>query len=171
VKDPYILSRDGTHDMLFSTFLSSAGPAPTYLATSEDGATFTLRGEALGVGRPGSWDAYQARLGAVLPLQNGLLGFYDGAANRDEDTHERTGLVWSAGDLRSWQRLTPDGPALVSPFGRGCLRYVDAILVGGDVLFYYEMEMPTGEHALMYIRVPISSVEAIVRRLRGFQRR
>jgi hypothetical protein len=169
VKDPYVVeSPDGKWTMLVSTFLTAEGPAPTYLATSRDGLHFVVNGPALRVSpRPGAWDAYQARLGGVLLTKSGLLGFYDGAGSAGDDTHERTGLCVSTGDLGEWRRLTPAEPALAAAHGRGSLRYVDAIRVGGYVFFYYEREEADGSHVLVVSRGRADTVEAAVRLLPG----
>ena len=76
--------------MLVSTFLTDAGPAPTYLATSLDGLGFRWDGELLGVGErlgplPG------AAVVGRSPASGGFVGFYDGAAGPEEDTEERLG--------------------------------------------------------------------------------
>ena len=65
VKDPYVITHQGEVLMFVSTFLTPEGPAPTWLATSNDGVNFAWRDEALGVGQ--GWDAYQARLSSARP--------------------------------------------------------------------------------------------------------
>jgi hypothetical protein len=137
--------------MLVSTFLSDAGPAPTCLATSRDGLRFEWQGELLGVGA--GWDRYQARLGCVLATGAGWVGFYDGAAGPEEDTEERLGLAVSA-DLRRWERVSTDGPWLVSPHATGSLRYLDAVAIDGEWWLYYEAARPDGSHELRLNRVP-----------------
>jgi hypothetical protein len=151
VKDPYVVRAGPAYLMLVSTFLTDAGPAPTYLATSLDGLSFRWEGELLGVGT--GWDRYQARLSSVLATDAGFVGFYDGAAGPEEDTEERLGVAVSA-DLRRWERLTVDAPWAVSPYATGSLRYVDALPLEGEWWLYYEVARADGSHELRLNRVP-----------------
>ncbi len=145
VKDPYVLTHQGEVLMFVSTFLTRRGPAPTYLATSRDGVSFAWQGEALGVGR--GWDAYQARLCSVSPFGPGFVGYYDGAGSVADDTEEHGGVAVSA-DLRHWVPVTPDGPALISAYASGSLRYVEAVDIQGSSFVYYEYARPDGSHEL-----------------------
>jgi hypothetical protein len=153
VKDPYVVRAGPAYLMLVSTFLTDAGPAPTYLATSLDGLRFRWEGELLGVGS--GWDRYQARLSSVLATPAGFVGFYDGAAGPEEDTEERLGIAVSP-DLRRWERLSVDEPWLVSPHATGSLRYLDALPLDGEWWLYYEYARPDGSHELRLNRVPAS---------------
>ena len=153
VKDPYVV-RDGPAYLMFvSTFLSDAGPAPTWLATSLDGVRFRWERELLGVGS--GWDRHQARLSSVLATDAGFVGFYDGAASAEEDTEERLGVAVSA-DLRRWERVSTDEPWLVSPHATGSLRYLDALALEGEWWLYYEYARPDGSHELRLSRVPVT---------------
>ena len=145
VKDPYVLTHEGEVLMYVSTFLTPRGPAPTWLATSRDGVSFSWQGEALGVGV--GWDAYQARLSSVARFGAGFVGYYDGAGSVADDTEEHCGLAVSL-DLHRWQRVTPDRPALVSPHASGSLRYVEAVNIQGSSWAYYEYARPDGSHEL-----------------------
>ena len=147
VKDPYVVHRDGTYLMYVSTFLTPSGPAPTSLALSHDGRNFTWSGEVLGVGEPGSWYAYQARISSVLPFGSGFVGYFDGAATRADDTEEHCGLAVSV-DLRTWRPVTTEGPVLVSPHATGSLRYVEVAQISGTWFAYYEYTRADGAHEL-----------------------
>jgi hypothetical protein len=151
VKDPWVVRAGSEYLMLVSTFLTDQGPAPTYLATSLDGLGFRWEGELLGVGE--GWDRYQARLSSVLETPAGFVGFYDGAAGPEEDTEERLGIAISP-DLRAWERLSVDGPWLVSPHATGSLRYVDGLRLEGEWWLYYEFARADGSHELRLSRVP-----------------
>ena len=70
----------------------------------------------------------------------------------EENYEERAGLVQTV-DLRHFYRLSATGPSLVSPHGRGSLRYIDAIQVEDEVWFYYEYARPDGSHELRLNRV------------------
>ncbi|MBO1419482.1 hypothetical protein, partial [Streptomyces sp. FH025] len=165
IKDPYLLeTADGVH--LFST-VSRARPftaeeqarahatadihttgltvQPTALALSPDGLRFTAgpgrAAEALDVGPAGSWDAYESRITAVLPDgHGGWLALYDGGADAAGNYEERCGLAAST-DLRTWRRLTPDGPWLG-------VRYADLVSARGRWYLYYEWTRPDGSHEL-----------------------
>ncbi len=145
VKDPYVLTHQGEVLMFVSTFLTRRGPAPTYLATSDDGVRFVWQGEVLGVGR--GWDAYQARLSSVWRLGPGFVAYYDGAGSPADDTEEHCGVAVSV-DLRRWQSVTPEGPALISPYASGSLRYVEAVDIQGSSFVYYEYARSDGSHEL-----------------------
>jgi hypothetical protein len=152
VKDPYVM-RHGTQLLMYlSTFLTPQGPAPTSLATSHDGLHYAWRGETLAVGVGGSWDAYQARLGSVVPFGSGFVGYYDGAATPAQDTEERCGIACSV-DLLSWRRVSAAAPALVSPHATGSLRYVDVVEIAGAWWVYYEYTREDGSHELRRTRL------------------
>lgn len=170
VKDPYAI-RIGPAVHLFASYaepadLDADGRArahatadiyttgltthPTGLATSLDGRHFQWAGRVLDVGD--GWDRYQARLNSIAPLGNAFLGFYDGSAHADENYEERTGLALSF-DLRTWQRLTPEEPWVVSPWATGSVRYLDAVPVGDEWWLYYEITRADGAHELRLSRV------------------
>ena len=95
-----------------------------------------------------TWDTYCRRIGSVLPLDGGgYLAFYDGSASVSENYEERTGLAHSF-DLRTFYSLSPTGPALISPYASGSLRYVDVLPVGHELFYYYEISTPDGSHEL-----------------------
>ena len=124
---------------------------PTGLATSLDGESFTWRGRVLGVG--GGWCRYQARLGSVVPVTGGYVGFFDGSASREENYEERCGIAVSS-DLFTWRCLSDDGPWVVVPHGSGSVRYVDAQILAGEWWLYFEMTRPDQAHELRLIRLP-----------------
>jgi hypothetical protein len=138
--------------MFVSTFLTDAGPAPTSLAVSADGSRYEWRGEVFGVGE--TWDRYQARLSGIARAGDAFVGFYDGAGSPDDDTEEHLGLAVSA-DLRSWERVTPDAPWLVSPHATGSVRYLDALERGNELWLYYECARADGSHDLRLSRVAV----------------
>lgn len=145
VKDPYVIGHGGQQVMFVSTFLTPRGPAPTSLATGNDGRRFEWQGEALAVG-PG-WDGYQARLSCVAAVDGGFVGYHDGAASVAQDTEERCGIACSV-DLRTWRRVSDAAPALVSPHASGSLRYVDVVAIAGEWWAYYEHARADGSHEL-----------------------
>ncbi|MCS6776758.1 MAG: hypothetical protein RMJ43_05295 [Chloroherpetonaceae bacterium] len=132
---------------IYSTGLARAR---TGAAISGDGRHFVWIGDISPQSTPleSGWDAYIRRIGALLPLENaGYLAFYDGAASVEQHSEERTGLAITM-DLRTYYSLSPQAPALVSPYSTGSLRYLDVLPVGHELFYYYEMARPDGAHEL-----------------------
>jgi hypothetical protein len=163
VKDPVVVEIDGT-DHLYASY-AAATPAldaaahasadiyntgathhPTGLATRL-GSAFRWHGEALGVGDPGTWDGYQARLGSVVRTPEGFVGLYDGSASHEENYEERLGLATSA-DGQAWHRASADGPWLTGPGPTGSVRYADVIARDDAWWIYHEVTRPDGAHEL-----------------------
>lgn len=117
----------------------------TAYATSADGLTWTVEGEALRP-TPGGWDARGARVTAVL-AEDPLTVLYDGRSTAEANWFETTGIaVESGGALVT----VGDGPAVVSPEGDGAFRYVSAVpLEDGRTRFYFEAARSDGSHDLM----------------------
>ena len=165
VKDPW-LRRDGDSWLMFVSYgtlpilpdarLHATGDAlstgrtlsASGLATSADGRRWTWEGPVLTPSASG-WDAFTTRLCTAVRDGNGWLGLYDGSASLGENYEERCGLARSS-DLRQWERVTPDGPAIGTAHGPGGVRYVD-ISAGGDA--FYEYTRPDGSHELRVARV------------------
>ena len=160
VKDPW-LRRDGGRWLMFvscgtlpasqDTALHSTGDALSTgrtlsvsgVATSVDGRSWTWEGPTLWPSASG-WDAFTTRLTTAVPDGDGWLGLYDGSASLAENYEERCGLARSR-DLRSWERVSIDGPSIGTARGPGGVRYVD-ITAAGDV--FYEYTRADGAHEL-----------------------
>ncbi|MCE5240954.1 hypothetical protein LLH23_21035 [bacterium] len=125
----------------------------TGLATSTDGLAWQWEGDILTPPEAG-WDSYCTRLGSVVRGTGCWLGFYDGSASVAENYEEKVGLCASL-DLRHWQRLTTDGPLVLSPHASGSVRYVEALAEPQSVLLYYEYALPDGSHDLRVQRLPL----------------
>ena len=173
VKDPWVMVVNGLYYMLLSYAVALPVPvgkrrqmhasadiyntgltlSSTALAISGDGLVYDWVGDVLSP-REGRWDAYAARLGCLVPTAQGWLGYYDGSASVEGNYEERTGVVQSW-DLRTYYRHGADGPSLVSPHASGSrLRYLDAVSLGDEVLFYYyEYARDDGSHELRMNRV------------------
>jgi hypothetical protein len=162
VKDPWLRRVNGRWAMFVSygarsgvaERLHASGDAlstgvvksETGLATSADGLRWTWEGKIFAAASEG-WDSFTARLTTAIPSASGeWLGLYDGSASVEENYEERCGLVQSA-DLRRWTRLGA-GPAVGSAGGPGTVRYVESLVIGERVLFFYERTRRDGAHDL-----------------------
>jgi hypothetical protein len=133
VKDPW-LRRDRGRWLMFVSCGTLPAPQDTDLHSTGDalstGRTLSVSGVATSVdGRSWTWEG---------------LGLYDGSASLAENYEERCGLARSR-DLRSWERVSTDGPSIGTARGPGGVRYVD-ITVVGDV--FYEYTRADGAHEL-----------------------
>jgi len=166
VKDPWVMVLGGVYHMLLSyapvpraasederetmhatgdVYNTGVTTSETGLATSLDGVHFKWQGNLMG---PGSgWDRYCTRLGSLLYVPPVWFGFYDGSASVEGNYEEQAGLAMST-DLRTFTRLTPDGPWTTSGAGSGSVRYVDVLQDGPRFLFYYECAREDGSHDL-----------------------
>jgi sucrose-6-phosphate hydrolase SacC (GH32 family) len=123
----------------------------TGLAVSRDGVHYQWLGQVLEPS-DGRWDAYAARITTVLSTDQGFVAFYDGSASEQENYEERTGVAVSS-DLVHWNKLSVEGPWLVSPYGRGTLRYIDYGVCNDQLFVYYELARPDGSHELRVNRI------------------
>ncbi|MHB1686791.1 MAG: glycoside hydrolase family protein [Ignavibacteriaceae bacterium] len=166
VKDPYILVIDGMYYMFYSyaqklqnvsheqtTQLHSTGDifntgkvqSLTGIALSQDGISFRwLRDVSL---MRDGWDSYTFRVTCVLPTKTGFIVFYDGNSEGKPNYEELTGLATSQ-DLVHYERISKERPMLISSYGIGSLRYIDAIRVDNDYFYYYEYSRSDGSHEL-----------------------
>lgn len=138
----------GTQDV-FNTGIAKSS---TGLAISSDGIAFEWKGELFAPSESG-WDSYACRIGSLLYIPPVFTAFYDGSDTVEDNYEERVGLAVST-DLSHFHRISVDGPALVSPFSSGSLRYLDALHVKDEILYYYEYARPDGSHELRLNRVP-----------------
>ncbi len=132
---------------IFNTGLTISS---TGLAVSADGVDFTWLGVTDTTRGP--WDRYCFRVNSLLYTPPVFTAFYDGSADVQENYEEKCGLAQSL-DLRSYQRISTNGPAITVPHGSTSVRYVDALPVREKVFFYFEQVRPDGSHEL---RVAVS---------------
>jgi len=124
---------------------------------SADGVAFRWLGDAVVPGGPGRWDRNVARVSTVLALPPVFIVFYDGRTGEGDIYEDTTGCAISF-DLRTFTKVTVEGPLLRSPYGSGCLRYLDALHLPeeGRVLYYYELARPDGAHELRLSEVQLA---------------
>jgi len=132
----------GTHDAYNTGLIRSA----TGLATSHDGLDWKWQGEIFGPGHDG-WDRYCSRIGCLWQSGGVWLAIYDGSADVSENYEERAGLCYSH-DLRTFHRVSRDGPVMTTPRGHGAIRYFDVLDFPHATYFYYEMAREDGAHDL-----------------------
>lgn len=174
IKDPWVFECAGAFWMLVSVAAATGATSERSHGTSDiynTGECLSATGlarsqdldewEWLGVvARPSDagWDRYCRRISCAVPYGGKFFGFYDGSASHHENYEEKTGLVVSQ-DLRNWHCLTEDGPMLMSPYGSGSLRYMDAQIIGGEVYMYYELALADGSHDLRVVRQDVRVLE------------
>ena len=71
-----------------------------------------------------------------------------------ENYEEKTGLAVSD-DLKNWEVLSPDGPAVLSPHASSSLRYIDAQRLGDEIIFIYELTRANGAHEMRVARFQV----------------
>ncbi|MHA1664470.1 MAG: hypothetical protein ACTSVW_01385 [Candidatus Njordarchaeales archaeon] len=124
----------------------------TGLALSNDGVNFNWWGNILSPGK--NWDAYTSRISCILYLPPVFTAFYDGASTVKENYEEKTGLAISF-DLMHYDKLTKEEPRLVSPHASRSLRYMDGIIIGDEIYYYYEYAVMDGSHELRMNKVKL----------------
>lgn len=116
------------------------------LYRSRDGLTFEDTGSVLGPSVEG-WDSLARRVTTIIKTEPGFAILYDGKATPLESYEEKVGIAWTQ-DFRDFDVITVDSPWCVSPHASGACRYVDALRVGSDIFYYYEMANSSRSHGL-----------------------
>ena len=132
---------------------TGAVKSETGLATSADGLRWKWEGKVFRAATKG-WDKATARLTTAFRSGDDWLGLYDGAADINENYEERCGMARSA-DLRTWERIG-SGPAIGAAGGPGAVRYVESVVFGERLLFFFERTRADGAHELCMSSAPIS---------------
>jgi hypothetical protein len=125
----------------------------TGLATSDDGLRWKWEGRVFAAATKG-WDKATTRLTTAFRSDDGWLGLYDGASDISENYEERCGMARSA-DLRTWERIG-SGPAIGAAGGPGTVRYVESVVFGESLLFFFEQTRADGAHGLCMSSAPVS---------------
>ena len=118
------------------------------LFTSHDGIEFSPGRIVLSRPRD-AWDGLQQRITGVVHNGTSWWAFYDGARSRAEAYDEFSGLAtgWSPD---SFESLSPRAPWVLSPHASGSVRYVDGVIVDGQLQLFYEMAVNEGHHDLYH---------------------
>ena len=102
--------------------------------------------------KPGDWGYHRARLNSLIYLPPVYVGFFDGGTSPYDMYEEQCGVAISH-DLEKWTRVSTRGPWVSSSYG--CVRYVDALVVGDEVVYYYEYARKDGSHEIRMSREKI----------------
>ncbi|RMD90268.1 MAG: hypothetical protein D6813_09405 [Calditrichaeota bacterium] len=137
--------RDQLHTQA-DVFVTGLVKSHTGLAISQDGINFRWLGEVLASSH-GSWDNYCARITSIVPGNPFFIAFYDGCRSVQENFNQRVGMAITT-DFFHFHKLTVDQPVLHSPYGNGCVRYLDALVHDGKIYYYYEFARPDGAYEL-----------------------
>jgi len=172
VKDPYVFilghryymiasyaERPAVDDPLLHQRMHATGDVyntdtttmPSGLATSLDGRHWEWLGKIFDVSLS-KWDCYQARINSLVYAPPLFLALYDGSSSAAENYEERCGIATSW-DLRAFQRITVDAPALTGASPTGSVRYVDILDVGDQYWYYYECTRGDMSHDLRLAQV------------------
>lgn len=100
------------------------------------------------------WDSNVTRIGSVLQVAEGWLAFYDGENSWRNNYEELAGLALSP-NLRTWERLTAEGPYKRAGGHTDSIRYIDAVRIGEDTVLFYEITRPDGAHDLRAHRLAL----------------
>jgi len=128
------------------------GADGTGLMTSPDGIYFRNFKYVLepSLSAPGEWGQFDARINSVVYLPPVYIGFFDAGSTSYDNYEEWCGVAFSH-NLEHWTRVSTNGPWVRSP--HGCIRYVDALVVGDEIWYYYEYARKDGSHELRVNKV------------------
>jgi len=104
--------------------------------------------------RERGWDRSVSRMSCGLYLPPILYAFYDGRTGEGDFYEDRTGYAVSL-DFENFHKVKETGPVLTSPWGTRALRYLDSVIVGNEVYYYYECARSDGSHELRKSKVSL----------------
>jgi hypothetical protein len=173
IKDPWVCEENGVFYMFMSVAIATPQTgkkshetldiyntgeclSATGLAVSRDLDNWEWQGLVMTPPASG-WDKYCQRINSVVKSGGKYLAFYDGSASAAENYEERTGLA-AGTSLKTWKSLTVDRPALKSPHTSHSLRYIDAQVLNGEALVFFEFARADGAHDLRLARMPAAEL-------------
>lgn len=101
-------------------------------------------------GAPGEWGYFRARINSIVYLPPVYVGFCDSGSTAYDNYEEWCSVAFSH-DLEHWTRVSTNEPWVRSPYG--CIRYMDALIVGDEIWYYYEYTREDGSHELRMSKV------------------
>lgn len=167
VKDPVVLVVGGEYLALTSVawkeqhldpgadgLMRSRGRGMIALHRSWDGIDFPTA-QVLAEAGPHGWGGINVRPSALVYVPPVWTLLFDEGLSR-ADTYDEQCMLAVSTDLSTWRRLTPShAPWVRSPHASGSVRYVDVVLVGQTVHFFYEYTRPDRAHELRHVAVPL----------------
>ncbi len=130
------------------------GGCATGLLASPDGVYFRNFKYVFepSAGAPGEWGHFRARINSIIYLPPVYVGFIDAGSTMYDNYEEWCGLAFSH-DLEHWTRVSTDQPWVRS--SHGSVRYLDALMVGNDLFYYYEWTRPDYSHELRVTKISL----------------
>lgn len=167
VKDPVVLVLGGEYIALTSVgwrdqhlgpdadgIIHSRGRGLIALHRSLDGINFPTA-QVIAEPGPQGWGGINVRPSALVYIAPVWTLLFDEATSRTDAYDEQCMLAIST-DLRSWRRLTPShSPWVRSSHASGCVRYVDVLIVGDTVHYFYEYARADRAHELRHAAAPL----------------
>jgi hypothetical protein len=123
------------------------------LHRSHDGVNFP-NAQIVMAPRGHGWDAFNVRITSVCYFPPVWLAFYDGGTHRADSYDEFCGLA-SSQDLIHFRSLSESAPWVKSPHASGSIRYLDALLVGDTMHYFYEYTRADKAHELRHSAVSL----------------
>ena len=168
VKDPVVLVVGGEYLAFTSVawrdqhlgpdehnVVHSRGRGMIALHRSSDGIDFPSA-QVIAEPGPQGWGGVNVRPAAFVYVAPTWTMLFDAGVTRAESYDEQTMLAVSS-DLVSWRRLTPGhAPWVRSSHASGSVRYVDVVLRGATVHYFYEYAREDRAHDLRHIAVPLA---------------
>ena len=148
----YVIGGSGNVPHQEGDMVYVGGGDATFLARSNDCRYFTSLQRVFQPPNSDDWHGRRARINSVIPVDDGWLALYDGGRSSFDTYEEWCGLAWSEDGIH-FERLQQAAPWIKSAYGS--VRYVYAMRVGSDVLFYYEYTRPDLSHDLRVKRVQL----------------
>lgn len=174
VKDPWLMKAGDTWQMFLSValpidatgddshatkdiFNTGECVSATALATSRDLDHWEWQGVIFRPEANSGWDKYCRRINSVVEKDGKYFAFYDGSASHHENFEEKCAVAVSP-ELKTWQSLSIDEPALISPNASNSLRYVDCLPHRGNMHLFYEWARRDGSHDLRTVKTSLAEL-------------
>jgi hypothetical protein len=185
IKDPFLGRHRGNPCLMFCSHPFCWTSSNTGYVVLDDQPISAERAVFDFFPRGFTWDVAMTRATAMLKLPRvGVLAdwdvdllFYDGGeCVRNLDEHQAAvkrprgysceelgGVAYCLdNDLTQLHRLSVLGPALISPFGTGCSRYVDVFFDGNSYFATWQQGQQDGSQPLVMNRVARERVEDVL---------
>lgn len=167
VKDPVVQVIGGEYVVLTSVawrdqhlgpdkdgIVTSRGRGMIALHRSPDGLDFPTA-QIIAEAGPEGWGGINVRPSALVYLAPTWSLLFDSGPARPDSYDEQTMLAVSD-DFKTWRRLTPDrAPWVRSKHASGSVRYIDVVVLGETIHYFYEYAREDRAHELRHAAVQI----------------